>query len=488
MGEVFGEVTIDKKADTNSLTVSKISVSQALPGKSARQRAHISSRVRSGGFSIGAISTVRPCRGALVRVGHQLQGLGVHEQLHPLPRALVRVHRVARAEDEVAQPGPKHEAVRVAVARAADRLDAVDRGEWDGAARCDLIRREEVAQHVRRAAAPRALAEALARVAQAAPALAEAGVHLAALPQEGLLAERRERREHAHAPEAATRHAPALGLAARRSGHGARACSARRRRRRREAEVHREVCGHPPRVGAVELREAEAHHGRRAAVGHLEVRVERDAEHELSVRGDAAVVQVVAAQEQVARDRPVHLEDNRRRAVLRPSRVGGDVGIGPRAAEEDAPLRPDRGPLRLAGSAQHLQHGPAALQRDAARGHRCEARSQDGAAAQGAEARRRVQDDLPQLHRRRLGKVASTRPPLRERVGEVLHVPALRGHRDAGVPRRGKGLQRLRRRLVQACEEHVGGEHGSGPPLARQAVHHRDVGGVGVEPRVQRDA
>ena len=33
MGEVFGEVTIDKKADTNSLTVSKISVSQALPGK-----------------------------------------------------------------------------------------------------------------------------------------------------------------------------------------------------------------------------------------------------------------------------------------------------------------------------------------------------------------------------------------------------------------------------------------------------------------------
>ena len=57
----------------------------------------------------------------------------MHEQLHPLPRGLVRVHRVARAEDKVAQPGPEHEAVRVAVACAAHRLDAVDGGERDRA-------------------------------------------------------------------------------------------------------------------------------------------------------------------------------------------------------------------------------------------------------------------------------------------------------------------------------------------------------------------
>ena len=50
---------------------------------------------------VGAISTVRPRQGALVRVGHQLQGLRVHEQLHPVPRA--RAFRPGRT----ATPGQK---------------------------------------------------------------------------------------------------------------------------------------------------------------------------------------------------------------------------------------------------------------------------------------------------------------------------------------------------------------------------------------------
>ena len=98
----------------------------------------------------GAIALVVAGGGVVVGLSHALPRLRMHENIHPLPRALgVLVGPLAAgAEDEVAQSSAKYEAVRVALA-SSDGLDASDGGERDRASRRHLVWGLELRQRTR---------------------------------------------------------------------------------------------------------------------------------------------------------------------------------------------------------------------------------------------------------------------------------------------------------------------------------------------------